>query len=308
MSPFARKTGCVSHALLAAVRFVGAAEPSTGAIEIEVRRPRFFAAGDASGEHDGGAVRSEGVLLVAAEGLRGHISIEPLRNIDGRARLAVGPDVRDEEMRARAVAPRVPVADEQPVVHAPGGLLFLFRVGPILRAFQVRAVDEDFHADGDAIAGGRDFERADVARIVRDLRCLAAGELQPPHLRRARARGQEVDALAVRGPTRVGVVRRILREPARACVLGTEVEQPQVRAALVRLHVRLAQREDDVATVGRGARVAQPLQPHQIVHREGLGGRLRQQHPSHEETQDSEKETYAGQHGRAPIGKKDRAF
>ncbi len=43
-----------------------------------------------------------------------------------------------------------------------------------------------FHRHSDAAAGRRDGEGTDVSRVIGDLRCFTAAELQAPHLRRAR--------------------------------------------------------------------------------------------------------------------------
>ncbi len=66
--------------------------------EIEVGGPRLAAAGDACGEDDGAAIRSERELFIAAERLGRHIRIETARHVDGRAGSAIRPHDGDEQM------------------------------------------------------------------------------------------------------------------------------------------------------------------------------------------------------------------
>ncbi len=78
---------------------------------------------------------------------------------------------------------------------------------------------------------------------------------------------------AVRAPSRAVVIRGILREPAGAESFAVEVDQPQIGAALVRFHVGFRDDISDIVAVGGDLRVADPLEPHEIVGRKcgGLG-------------------------------------
>ena len=99
---------------LSAVRLRGAAAAVDRRLEqVEVGRPGLFASGHARGEHDVRAVRAEGVFLVAAIGFEGTSAIERLADVDRLTGAAVRAEPRDEQVRARAVAPRVPVTHEQ---------------------------------------------------------------------------------------------------------------------------------------------------------------------------------------------------
>ena len=76
-SPLRRYTGCVSHAGLSAVRFRGAAAAvRRRLVQIEIRRPRFFAPGHACAEHHARAVGAERVFLGAAVGLGRHVRVQ----------------------------------------------------------------------------------------------------------------------------------------------------------------------------------------------------------------------------------------
>ncbi len=195
-SPFARNTGCVSQAGLSAVRFFGRAEPSTGdLVEIEVGRPGLFASRHARRRRRRAAVRAEREFFIAAERLRGNIRIERAgEGSTGAPALPSAPNRGDEQMRARAVAPRVPVTHEQAVVDAAGRLAFPSRIELRLRAGEIGAVGSISIESSEAIAGRRDLEEAHIQRVVGHLRRLASGQGEPPHLRCAGARRQEVEA------------------------------------------------------------------------------------------------------------------
>ena len=92
-------------------------------------------------------------------------------------------------------------------------------------------------------AVGRDLERVDVERQARDLLGLAAVERQAEHLLRSRTRAEEEEALAVRRPAGLAVVRLVLRQPPRR--RAVERRQPHVGPAAVRLEVGVAHREGD---------------------------------------------------------------
>src|SRR5262249_28616632 len=104
------------------------------------------------------------------------IAVEAPGDIDRSIGLAVTEDSSGEQVRARAVTPRIPVADENTVVDPARGLIFLPCFERALRAAQLLTVEHDFHGDRDAIARGRDFQRAHVQRVARDLSGFAAVE------------------------------------------------------------------------------------------------------------------------------------
>ena len=137
-------------------------------------------------------------------------------------------------------------------------------------AGEVGAIGEDVHRDSEPRAVRREPERADVERQTRHLLGLAAGGGQSPHLRRAAARGDEVDVAAVARPLGRVVVLGMRREAARLRALGREIERPQVLAAAIRRHVGLAHREHDGLAVGRQSRIGHALQPDQVFDRERM--------------------------------------
>ena len=202
-SPLRRNTGCVSHAGI-----VGGQVPRRGAavrrrfVQIEVRRPGFFASRHARAEHHARAVGAEREFLVAAVGLGRHVRVERLAHVDRRAGAAVGVHRRDEQVRARAVAPGVPVPHEQAVEDAARSPCFLPAASSRSRVhFEIGAVREHVHAERDALAARRESEGAHVEWIVGDLHGFAAGQRQAPDLLRAGARREEVDAACRRPPS-----------------------------------------------------------------------------------------------------------
>ena len=112
-------------------------------VEIEVRRPGFAAVGETRTEHEPSAVRAECIVLIAAEGFRGHITPHGGRDVDGSARATICAECRAEQHRQRAVLPSVPMSHEQLVVALPGRFLCALRSEPIGGAFQFGTVRED---------------------------------------------------------------------------------------------------------------------------------------------------------------------
>ena len=244
--------------------------------QIEVGRPGLRVPGDARREHQRAAVGAEGEVLIAAEGLAGNVRIEALRHVDrGRARCAARTQRRAEQMRTRAVAPGVPVADEQALVEPTGRLVPGPGVEPLAGAGEGRAVGKHLHRQRQQIRVRGYLERAHLERIVGDALGIAPGERQAPHLRAPRARRQEVERAAVGRPARARVVRLDVREAPRCRRAGREFQQPQAGAALVGVHVRLALHEGDLAAVGGELRIGDALEKHQVFHRKarvaGLG-------------------------------------
>ncbi len=142
--------------------------------QVEVGRPRLAFSGDPEGEHDRVAIGAEGIFLVAAEWLGGNVAVQGLGDIDLLARFPIGTDRRREQMRSRAVAPGVPVTDEDAVVESPRRRpLGLFRQR-LLRTLRICATRQHFHREGDAIPRRGKLQRSYVQRVVRDLRRFAS--------------------------------------------------------------------------------------------------------------------------------------
>ncbi len=236
--------------------------------QIEVGGPGLRAPGHAGGEHQGLAVGAERVVAVITVRLGGNVRIQRLGQVHGDLGLAVGTEGRAEQMRSGAVAPGVPVADEDPVVSAGRGFVLGACVEPLPGTGEQLAVGEHLHREGDAIARRRHLQRGDLQGIVADLHALAAVEAEAPHLRAARSRREEVEAVTVRGPAGARVVGGVLGEAARLPVLRPQVQQPEVGTALVGVDVGLAQDKGDVAAVGGQLWIADPVKANQILHGE----------------------------------------
>jgi len=69
-----------------------------------------------------------------------------------------------------------------------------------------------------------------------------------------------------------------------------EIEQPQIRAPLVGVHVRFLHREGDVAPIRGQLRIGDAVQTHQVIDAEGflVGGRGRMNHEAAEQSGDHE--------------------
>ena len=246
-------------------------------VEVEVGRPGLLAvllAGQAGGEDDRVAVGGEGELLGAAEGAGGDVGpFEGARQVVGLVPgLAVRPQRGEEELVAQPLAPGVPVADETAVVELPGRLPFLLLVEPPPGAAERPAVGEDLEAEGEVLAVGRDGEVRHVEREMGHLHRLPRpGHRRPPDLRRAGAAGEEVEALAVGRPARVGGGLE-MGEPAEAAAV--QADQPDVVVRLVGREVGGAHHEGHAAAVGGRLRVGEALHRMQVVGGEGVGRRL----------------------------------
>ncbi len=153
-------------------------------------------------------------------------------------------------MSLTAVIPGVPMAHEQAIVRVPVLLRLARLINPLGSAVEIGTIGEYVHAHGEAIAARRDFERVYVDRQACDLHRLTAIERQAPHLRAAGARREEVQAPAVRRPARIGVVAGVARQAARLDFFGIEIKEPQIRPALVGIHVGFVHGERHVTAIG----------------------------------------------------------
>ncbi len=240
--------------------------------QIEIGRPGLDETGNACREHQRVAIGAERIVRVVAEGLGRNVGVEGLGDIDRDAGFAIRAERRGEQVRTGAVTPGIPMPDEQPLEDTAIRLFLGARIEPVPRAGEQLAIGQDLHRHGEAVAGRRHLQRADLERVVRDLQALAAVERQSPDLRAAGARGQEVEVAAVRCPARAGIVGRILRQSARLRISCAQIQQPEVGAPLVCLDVGFTQHEGDIATVGGHLWVADPLEAHQILDgQRGLG-------------------------------------
>jgi hypothetical protein len=85
-------------------------------------------------------------------------------------------------MRAPAILPGVPVADEYSLVKAAGRFSFLDGVESLLCARYGVAVREDFHGEGEVLSIGRYDQIAEVERQVRELLRFTTIDLDAPYL------------------------------------------------------------------------------------------------------------------------------
>src|SRR5262249_10212318 len=108
-------------------------------------------------------------------------------------------------------------------------------------------------------------------------------------------------------PARARVIRRVLREPAGRGLFLLQIDEPQVRGALVGFEVGFAQREGDVAPVGRHLRIGKALQAHEIRGSERLRGGLCGERASGDQRRQRKNETAGKEHRGAP-GKRGRAL
>ena len=126
---------------------------------------------------------------------------------------SVGIEFGKKQLRAAAVRPGVPVADEQRLeVHA-GGLGRIALLETLLGAGQIAAVDEDFERERQVDSVGCEREISDIQRQARDLTGFARALAEPPDLIAPGAIGKKIQTLAVGGPARRGGVAAGRREP-----------------------------------------------------------------------------------------------
>jgi hypothetical protein len=190
----------------------------------------------------------------------------------GGAGGAVLADRHPEDVVAPAVLEAVPVAHEELVEdHARGlggGLRLEARRGARDR---LGAVREDREAEVEGRAAGADLQRLDRERQIGHLLGGAGGEVPAPDLRRAAARGQEVER-PVRAPARAPVIGRVGDQGPR--FRAVEAHQPDVAQALVGLEIHRSDDERRPGAVRRGLRVRDALHGHHVVDRERvrLGG------------------------------------
>ena len=254
-----------------------AAAVGWNAPDVEVGGDRLELPAQPRREHDLRSVRAERIVRAPAVRLRRDVRVERRRE---RHRLAARPPLAVErdrkELGNAPVLPRVPVADEEPVVNLCAPLRRALLVEPLAGAFEIAAVREDLHRDDQPAAARRRPESRDVERQSRDLRRLAAADRQEPYLRRTAARGEEEDAAAIGGPVGGAVVLRVAGEPSCGSA-AVQFEHPQVIAPAVGREVGLAQRVDEQAPVGRDRGFRDSREFHEVLGRQPVRRRAGQQ-------------------------------
>jgi len=185
-------------------------------------------------------------------------------------------------MRARVIAPAVPVPHEQPIVDARASLVLCPRIEPLPRAAERRAVRQHLHRDRQQLAERRHPERSDVERKVGHAPCLGSREHQAPHLLTPRARREEVQRATVGRPARARIATARVGELLRAGARG-ERQQPERGTRPVGGQVGVALHESDIAPVGRYLRVADAPEHHQVFgpERRSAGGGVRRARARH---------------------------
>jgi len=147
---------------------------------------------DARREHDCACVRAEIELLITAKGLR---RTSASRDFDTSTGVAARPSLC---RRATNRCERVPLLQVSQCARraacTPGrrsppaatrATARARRCEPFLGAFEIPALRQDLHRNGEGIARRGDLEGRDVERIIRHLQRIATIERQAPHLRRA---------------------------------------------------------------------------------------------------------------------------
>ena len=210
-----------------------------------------------------GAVGRESDLLRAAERLVGRVGVHGRHEVLG---FAAAVHRHEEEVGPAAVAPGVPMADEELVVEASGGLP-LFDGLELGRRRLGGQAGEDVHREGQ-LGLGQD-QVADVERQAGPLLGLAAVDLDAPDLRRARTRREEEDPLAAGGPAAVEVGGGMTRQAVQALPVGAD--EPDIRAAAVGGQVRLADGEGDPLAVRRDLAIGDPVHGQHVVDGQGMG-------------------------------------
>ena len=153
-------------------------------------------------------------------------------------------------MAVVALVPIVPVAAHQVVVYASLRLVhILVDVGRTSVCGVNLAREEEFLLGGGYAVG------VDALVYVGYLTYVAAVGVHRPHLHRAAAVGEKIDAFRVAVPLRRGGVRRCVGQGALAA--RRHVVQEYHRGALVLLHVVACDRIYGHRTVGREGRLAQ---------------------------------------------------
>ena len=139
----------------------------------------------------------------------------------------------------------------------------------LLGAFEGVAVRKNLHRYGEPLRARGDPEGADVERVVGDAQRRQPRQVQTPHLGTAAAVGEKIKRAAVGRPARARVIGRNARGTLRLPGRIGQIQQPQARVSLVGVHVGLALHEGEHAPVGGDLRVADALQTHQVLDREG---------------------------------------
>ena len=211
---YARSPFCQEHRLgvpgrLACVRLARRGVAVDGGLDRDrSSSTRARCPGDARRRTRARAVGAECELLVAAEGLRGHVRIESLDTSTGSAR-AIRLQARDEQCE------RVPLLHvsqwrtksllkERTLV--PAGLPL--RSPPLRASSSVSLVHcSSAHSGTTSMLPRCDrraaqLDAADVERIIRHLRRLFLAERDPPHLGASRAVREKIDRAAVGRPAR----------------------------------------------------------------------------------------------------------
>ena len=248
---------------------------AVGLPQVEIGAPRLGLAGQARREDDGVARRGEDEIALVAERLGRGVPVKTLGH-PGRSsgRLTVAADRLDEQMVLGVVVPRIPVADEHPVIDLAGCFPLGHGLAHLDRGVQIGRVRIDGQGHSHLVARGADAIGVHVQRQIGHLHRRRRGRGHAPDLAGARLARQEVQ-IAVPAPA--GGVGALVRDgqSARRHVRRVQVQHPQAAGAAVGLYIRRRHRIDDVAPVRRHLRISQPVGRDHILIGEGVGRRGR---------------------------------
>jgi hypothetical protein len=164
------------------------------------------------------------------------------------------------------LVPRIPVTHGESVVgaHLRGILLACFaHLGALLERSRR---GEHLHDEEKALAIGERHHCLDVDGERGHLLRFAAVGRDLPDLRRAAARGDEVDPLAVGREARPAIRGGVAREPAHEGAVGGR--EPHVAARFVRRHVGRCHGEGDELSVRRDVGIVDPVHGQHVVNPE----------------------------------------
>ncbi len=180
------------------------------------------------------------------------------------------------------------MADEQLFVDASAGFAFFDFVEALAGVGRPGGVGEDFEADCEKGAVGRQRERADVEWEIGNRNSLAAVDGDLPDLVAVAASGKEVDVRAVGRPAGAGAAGRVGGQAALPA--SVSVGDPDIVDALVGVEVGSADDEGGPGTGGVHLQIADPLHGHEVVDGEWAwggrgGGESGRCQPKHNEPQ-----------------------
>jgi len=171
-------------------------------------------------------------------------------------------------MRAPAVLPCVPVANEDAVVYSAGCLSFFDCFELFFCGLRCRA-GEDLHREGDVFTVRRDEQISHVEGQVGYLLGFAAVDSNLPNLGRIGPAGKKIDRLAVRGPAGTVIAGFVRREPVQ--VGSVCADEPQVGGALVAFEIGCPQGEHNLSAVRGDLRVGDTLHRQHVMDGEWVG-------------------------------------